>query len=160
MLIRLVLILIVIMVEVLILTVVYSDSGGGVGVVMLLVVVVGQHQASRERSPRLFIVASRPNERYPDAPQMAPVVMINPKILSASNELIAGDEGCLSVPGKRVSILRHQWLEVSWQNLSGEHNTARLEGFVARIFQHELDHLDGITLLERMANQTREQVPS
>ncbi len=111
-------------------------------------------------SLRFFIVASRANERYPDAPDMAPVVMVNPSILAASNELVAGEEGCLSVPGKRLSILRHQWLDVSWQSLDGETHHARLEGFVARIFQHELDHLDGITLLERIERQHKEPVPS
>lgn len=97
----------------------------------------------------LFIMASRPNERYPDAPYMAPLVVVNPQILSVSAGLTAGEEGCLSVPGQRFNILRHQTIEVRYQNLQGEWQQTELSGFIARIFQHEFDHLQGITLLER-----------
>ncbi|ABL98847.1 peptide deformylase [Shewanella amazonensis] len=101
-------------------------------------------------SQRLFIVASRPNERYPDAPLMEPMVMVNPALLSGSSEWESSEEGCLSVPGKRLSIARHRWVEAKWQDLQGNAYSGRLDGFIARIFQHELDHLDGITLLERV----------
>lgn len=97
----------------------------------------------------LFIMASRPNERYPDAPFMVPLVVVNPQILSVSANLSAGEEGCLSVPGQRFNILRHQTIEVRYQNLQGEWQQTELSGFIARIFQHEFDHLQGITLLER-----------
>ncbi|MEL4280504.1 MULTISPECIES: peptide deformylase [Shewanella] len=104
----------------------------------------------------LFIMASRPNERYPDAPLMDPVVVVNPQILSASAELVSGEEGCLSVPGQRFSIWRHQTIVVRYQDLSGHRQQTELTGFIARIFQHEFDHLQGITLLERsqMPEQT------
>ncbi|MFB2641654.1 peptide deformylase [Shewanella bicestrii] len=97
----------------------------------------------------LFIMASRPNERYPDAPQMDPVVVVNPEILSASADLVCGEEGCLSVPGQRFTIWRHQQIVVRYQNLAGQWQRSELTGFIARIFQHEFDHLQGITLLER-----------
>lgn len=105
----------------------------------------------------LFIMASRPNERYPDAPHMAPEVVVNPRILHASSDLIAGEEGCLSLPGQRLTIQRHKTIEVRYQNLQGEWYQAELTGFIARIFQHEFDHLQGITLLERsrMPEQTQ-----
>ncbi|MGX9460034.1 peptide deformylase [Shewanella sp. A14] len=98
----------------------------------------------------LFIMASNPNERYPDAPKMDPTVVINPKILSFSHATEAGVEGCLSLPGKRLSILRHSQIEVQYQSLDGLQQQETLNGFVARIFQHEYDHLQGITLLERI----------
>ncbi|GGP46072.1 peptide deformylase [Shewanella saliphila] len=98
----------------------------------------------------MFIMASNPNERYPDAPSMAPTVVINPQILSVSSTTEAGIEGCLSIPGQRLSILRHQQIKVQYQSLNGELQQHTLTGFVARIFQHEYDHLQGITLLERV----------
>lgn len=104
-------------------------------------------------SQRLFILASRPNERYPDAPEMAPLLMVNPELLSHSGETEAGEEGCLSVPGTRLSIQRYTWVDARWQDVHGQMHHKRLEGFIARIFQHELDHLDGITLLERIQLQ-------
>lgn len=97
----------------------------------------------------MFIMASNPNERYPDAPVMVPTVVINPKILSASSATEMGIEGCLSIPGKRLSIARHSQIEVQYQLLDGQLQQQVLQGFVARIFQHEYDHLQGITLLER-----------
>jgi peptide deformylase len=60
-----------------------------------------------------------------------------------------GIEGCLSIPGKRLSIARHSQIEVQYQSLDGQLQQQVLQGFVARIFQHEYDHLQGITLLER-----------
>ncbi|MFQ6372746.1 peptide deformylase [Shewanella sp. YIC-542] len=102
---------------------------------------------------QLFIMASNPNPRYPDAPVMAPQVVINPQIISHSATLLLGDEGCLSLPGERRPILRHETIEVRYQDLSGEWCQERLSGFIARIFQHEYDHLHGITLRERQAMQ-------
>ncbi len=97
----------------------------------------------------LFIMASRPNERYPDAPLMEPVVVVNPQVISRSAQLEQGEEGCLSVPGQRFSILRHQSIQVRYQDLHGLWQEAEFTGFIARIFQHEFDHLQGITLIER-----------
>ncbi|WP_137225599.1 peptide deformylase [Shewanella sp. MEBiC00475] len=98
----------------------------------------------------MFIMASNPNKRYPNAPSMAPTVVINPQILSTSTMTETGMEGCLSLPGKRLSILRHTEIEVQYQSLDGRLHQQSLSGFVARIFQHEYDHLQGITLLERV----------
>jgi len=98
----------------------------------------------------MFIMASNPNERYPDAPSMPPTLVINPQILSASAATEADVEGCLSIPGQRLSIARHSEIEVQYQSLDGQLHQQTLTGFVARIFQHEYYHLQGITLLERV----------
>ncbi len=105
----------------------------------------------------MFIMASRPNERYPDAPLIEPSIVINPQIVTRSVEKVSGEEGCLSISTQRFDILRHEWLEVSFQDLNGQKCHKRVIGFLARIFQHEYDHLQGITLLERsaMQNQSR-----
>lgn len=101
----------------------------------------------------LFIMASRPNERYPDAPYITPTVVINPHIIEYSEESESGEEGCLSIQDLRFSIYRHQWVRVKYQNLDGQWHSKKLSGFIARIFQHEYDHLQGITLFERAALQ-------
>ena len=56
----------------------------------------------------IFIVASRPNPRYPDAPVMEPEVVINPEIVDRSDEVVKGWEGCLSIPGIRGEVSRHR----------------------------------------------------
>ncbi len=68
----------------------------------------------------LFIVASRPNPRYPHAPAMTPTAMINPEIVWASAETETAWEGCLSVPGLRGLVSRHQRIGVRYLTRTGE----------------------------------------
>lgn len=102
------------------------------------------------QSDRLFIVASRPNLRYPTAPTMEPTAMINPTILAHSDETVNGWEGCLSIPGIRGEVPRYQAIEVEYTGRDGKLYKQALTDFVARIFQHELDHLDGIVFVDRV----------
>lgn len=101
-------------------------------------------------SKRLFILASRPNLRYPHAPSMEPTAIINPRIVTQSDEIEKGWEGCLSIPGIRGLVPRHKQIEVEYVNRDGDRQRAILTDFVARIFQHEYDHLDGKVFLDRV----------
>ncbi|MBE9053105.1 peptide deformylase [Nostocales cyanobacterium LEGE 11386] len=103
-------------------------------------------------SYRLFIVASRPNLRYPHAPVMEPTAMINPRIVAHATEIVKGWEGCLSVPGIRGLVPRYQAVEVAYTDRNGKLQKQELTDFVARIFQHEHDHLDGIVFVDRLEN--------
>ena len=103
-------------------------------------------------SKRVIIVASRPNLRYPDAPEMDAIVMINPDILEAGGENIWGEEGCLSVPDQRGLVLRSEVVHVRYQTLTGEWVERYFQGFPARIIQHEIDHLNGILFVDRLEN--------
>ncbi|HEY9875063.1 MAG TPA: peptide deformylase, partial [Candidatus Obscuribacterales bacterium] len=71
------------------------------------------------QSCRLFIVASRPNPRYPNAPTMEPTAIINPRILAHSDEMVKGWEGCLSIPGIRGLVPRYQAIEVEYTSRDG-----------------------------------------
>ena len=102
------------------------------------------------QSYRLFIVASRPNPRYPNAPEMEPTAMINPKIIAHSTEIVKGWEGCLSIPGIRGLVPRSQAIEVEYTDRNGKLQKQEFSDFVARIFQHEYDHLDGIVFLDKL----------
>lgn len=101
-------------------------------------------------SYRLFIVASRPNPRYPNAPEMEPTAMINPRIMAHSTEVVKGWEGCLSLPGIRGLVPRYQAIEVEYTCRDNQLHRRELTDFVARIFQHEYDHLDGMVFLDRV----------
>ncbi len=101
-------------------------------------------------SYRLFIVASRPSPRYPNAPEMQPTAIINPQIIARSPEVIKGWEGCLSIPGIRGLVPRSQTIEVEYTTRDDKLHRQELTDFVARIFQHEYDHLDGIVFLDRV----------
>jgi peptide deformylase len=100
----------------------------------------------------IMIIASRPNPRYPDAPDMQPLVMVNPVINKNSENMVWEWEGCLSVPGLRGRIERPDSVEVAHLDRDGQAQNIRLEGFVARIFLHEFDHLIGKTWLDHIAN--------
>ncbi|MGC9505788.1 peptide deformylase [Baaleninema sp.] len=103
-------------------------------------------------SLRLLVIASRPNSRYPDAPMLEPTPMANPRVLRHSEERAFGWEGCLSVPGRRGWIPRYREVEVEYLDRSGNLQCRVLRDFVARIFQHEFDHLEGLVFLDRVQN--------
>lgn len=102
------------------------------------------------QSIRLFIVASHPNPRYPHAPKMKPTPMVNPKILTHSKEMEKDWEGCLSIPGIRGFVPRFSWIQIEYLDRSGKLQKKKFKDFIARIVQHEYDHLDGIMFLDRV----------
>ena len=101
-------------------------------------------------SKRLFILASNPSQRYPDAPKMKPVPIINPKIIKYSGKKKKDWEGCLSVPGIRALVPRYLSIKVEYITRDGKKKTKLFKDFVARIFQHEYDHLEGLVFLDRI----------
>lgn len=101
-------------------------------------------------SKRIIIVASRPTARYPNAPLMSPTVMLNPSYQPRSESKEKGWEGCLSVPSIRALVPRYLDIDIRYYSEQGELVTANLQGFVARVFQHEYDHLEGMVYLDRV----------
>lgn len=101
---------------------------------------------------RIMIIASRPSERYPHAPEMQPTLMINPAFEPQGEQQEKDWEGCLSIPGIRAKVPRFSKIKVAYTNTVGEVISQTLEGFVARVFQHEYDHLEGRVYLDRVEN--------
>jgi len=98
----------------------------------------------------IFIVASRPVPRYPDAPKIDPEVVINPEIIERSAEMVKDLEGCLSIPGIRGLVPRNRYIKVRYHTVEGHCVERDFRDFVARIFQHEDDHLNAIVFLDRL----------
>jgi peptide deformylase len=105
-------------------------------------------------SVQVLVIASRPNLRYPRAPTMPPTVLVNPRLVAASEAAELGWEGCLSVPGVRGRVPRHRTVEVDYLDRHGQPHRQVWEGFVARIFQHEADHLVGKLFLDHVRSET------
>ncbi|HWR01225.1 MAG TPA: peptide deformylase [Chlorobaculum sp.] len=101
-------------------------------------------------SLRMIVIASRPSVRYPRAPELPPEVMVNPELLWASDEKESGWEGCLSIPGLRGLVPRHHRVGVKYFTLDGQEHEVVFEGFPARVFQHEFDHLQGKMFIDRL----------
>lgn len=99
-------------------------------------------------SQRLIVV------RLPDATEedleeygdQAGVVyaVANPKIIKSSKDMVAGVEGCLSLPGLLGEVDRHESVVITGQDRHGKNWRLKAKGWLARVFQHEIDHLDGI----------------
>lgn len=83
------------------------------------------------------------------------IELINPEILSHSDETEMGVEGCLSVPGYYGSVSRYKKIKVRALNRHGKTVVYEPEGFLARIFQHEIDHLYGTLFIEKAENLRR-----
>ena len=81
------------------------------------------------------------------------LVLINPRVISAEGAVV-GREGCLSVPDFTGNVRRAERILVQALELTGRVRTWRLEGFEAVIAQHEIDHLDGVLFLDRVANRS------
>ncbi|MEY4767953.1 MAG: hypothetical protein RL637_592 [Pseudomonadota bacterium] len=103
-------------------------------------------------SYQIIVIASKPTSRYPQAELMSPLVMINPEFQPLSTTINKDWEGCLSIPGIRALVPRYNDIEVNYINISGIKQQTQLHGFIARIFQHEYDHLQGLVYLDRVEN--------
>ena len=101
---------------------------------------------------QIVVVASRPTPRYPHAPEMAAVTMVNPEFDVTDRSIEKDWEGCLSIPGIRARVPRYRAIKVRYQNPAAEYCELALSGFPARVFQHEYDHLLGKVYLDRVEN--------
>ena len=88
-----------------------------------------------------------------------PKVLINPELVERSDETEVGTEGCLSLLGGelQVPVARHLRVRVSGRDASGDAVDLDVEGFEARVIQHEIDHLDGILIFDRAEDQERRE---
>jgi peptide deformylase len=83
--------------------------------------------------------------------------LVNPEIIWASAETVEAEEGCLSLPGTYYPVTRAVAVKLRAQDVTGAPMEKDGEGFLARIFQHEIDHLDGILFIDRLAPELRKE---
>lgn len=95
-------------------------------------------------SLRVVIFGVQANPRYPDAETVPTTVLINPEIELLGSAMEPGWEGCLSIPGMRGLVSRHQHIRYRGLDEHGKQLEREADGFHARVVQHECDHLDGI----------------
>ncbi|MBB3122251.1 peptide deformylase [Pseudoduganella violacea] len=106
-------------------------------------------------SLQLVIFGFKSNQRYPDAPQVPETVLINPVLTPLGDEQEEGFEGCLSVPGLRGSVPRYTRLRYEGYDQYGNKLLREVDGFHARVVQHEVDHLLGILYPSRIRDFSR-----
>ena len=101
-------------------------------------------------SLRIFIIAGTASPRYPDAPETETKVIINPEIVSVSDDVEKGWEGCLSIPGLRALVPRHKSIRAVYRDRNDNLVEEGFSDFAARVFQHEYDHINGVVFLDRV----------
>jgi peptide deformylase len=106
-------------------------------------------------SLRVVIFGFDRNERYPDAPSVPPTVLVNPVLEPVGTDEEEGWEGCLSVPGMRGLVPRLARLRYRGFDAQGKAIDRTVDGFHARVVQHEVDHLDGILYPMRIRDLTK-----
>jgi peptide deformylase len=97
-----------------------------------------------------IVVEVRKTDVFPDRPQSPLIMMANPRIIETCSEIEDGWEGCFSVPGIMGKVPRHRHIRVQYLSPDGTHCEEDYSGYVARVIQHEVDHLNAIEFVERM----------
>lgn len=100
-------------------------------------------------SQRLFVV---------DIPDGEKKVFINPEIVETSQETVAFEEGCLSIPGIYTDVVRPKRVAVQARDINGKPFNMNVDGFLARVIQHEFDHLNGVLFIDRIPEERRERL--
>ncbi|OGT53181.1 MAG: peptide deformylase [Gammaproteobacteria bacterium RIFCSPHIGHO2_12_FULL_42_13] len=99
---------------------------------------------------RIIMFGFEHSERYPNEKPVPFTILINPVIKPLSSEMIDGWEGCLSVPGLRGMVTRYKKIQYSGYDLTGKLVSRVVDGFHAKVVQHECDHIDGILFPQRI----------
>jgi len=81
-----------------------------------------------------------------------PLVLINPEITSVGGSICTYEEGCLSIPGVYLDVVRPSVVEVSYRDALGRPKRMKADGLMARCIQHELDHLNGVLFVDRVTD--------
>lgn len=96
---------------------------------------------------RVFVMGSNNIQGFP-----APFALFNPRILKVSEEQVSDKEGCLSYPDLWLNLKRPAVIEVEYQDSQGNTHQVAMSGLIARCFQHELDHLDGVCFVDKVSS--------
>lgn len=108
---------------------------------------------------RILIMDISENERYPDLEKATgPEFFINPELIKHSAEKTIFKEGCLSFPGVFADVKRYADITVKYLDYNGKEQSKEMSGINAICFQHELDHLNGITFIDHLSRLKREKI--
>ena len=87
----------------------------------------------------------------------SPMIMLNPRIIDRSTETMVSEEGCLSLPGAGLKVERYAKVTVEYEDVTGETQTEEASGLLSACLQHEIDHLKGILMINRVSGFHKEK---
>ena len=103
---------------------------------------------------QIFVVDISPVEGYE---KYKPIAMINPKIISKSDETISIEEGCLSIPELREEVIRSESVQISYLDVNMKEHTVEADELFARVIQHEYDHLQGVLFIDYFNDEVKKR---
>lgn len=95
---------------------------------------------------KVFVIGSNNIPGFPE-----PFAVFNPVIIEYSNDQNIDKEGCLSYPDLWLTIKRPEWIVAQYQDSKGNHHEVKIDGYLARCFQHEYDHLNGVCFVDKVS---------
>jgi peptide deformylase len=108
---------------------------------------------------RLFVaeIPAPTDDNNPESSSqtMVTYTLVNPELIKTSDTLVEGEEGCLSIPDWLGLVNRPEWVELQAQDLNGKRLKLKADGLLARIFLHELDHLNGILFIDHITDRQK-----
>ncbi|GAB4162442.1 MAG: peptide deformylase [Rickettsiaceae bacterium] len=107
---------------------------------------------------RVLVVDLQNDEETKRPKGFYPLFIANPEIIEASEEFVDAEEGCLSVPDQRIMVSRHYSIKVRYIDYHNKSQELLVEGWLARVIQHEMDHLDGRLLIDYLSNLKKDTV--
>lgn len=102
------------------------------------------------QSVRLFVAEIEESQEHPGSGKL--YIVFNPEYVYKSDEMVEGVEGCLSIPGWAGQVMRHHKVVIKGLDRHGKRIRVEAEGLLARVFQHEIDHLDGVLFTDRISD--------
>ena len=102
---------------------------------------------------RVKTESKSPIDFYFEDPNAPPNVFINPEIISSSESLDTYEEGCLSIPGVYLNVLRPSSIKLSYRDEMGRPKKMNADGLMARCIQHEIDHLNGVCFVDKVTDE-------
>jgi peptide deformylase len=107
---------------------------------------------------RLLVIDLQEPEEEDGEPVRRPMVFINPEVLDASDTLQTYNEGCLSVPEMYAEVERPERIRARWLDRDGTTREEELDGMIAIVLQHEMDHLEGILFIDHLSRLKRDMI--
>jgi len=88
----------------------------------------------------------------------SPMIILNPRITKMSNKMVKSKEGCLSLPGAQAVLNRHKSVTVEYEDVTGKTQIEEATGLLSNVLQHEIDHLNGILMINRISEFHKSKV--
>ncbi|HJD56354.1 MAG TPA: peptide deformylase [Rickettsia endosymbiont of Pyrocoelia pectoralis] len=122
----------------------YHEEGGGLAAVQVGVL------------KRIFVIDIKDHDPIERPENFYPLYIVNPEIIEKSEELVIANEGCISLPEQRFEVARAESIKISYLDYHGKPQELEANDWLARVIQHEYDHIDGKLMIDYLSSVKRD----